>query len=262
MDVVPLPPSPSMDVEEVPSSSIPRSSSRYVEAPTRMNVERTSVKLFQLPFTDRDIARFRTPIRQGFASGAPMNCGAVSGSLLGILTSEETERLTREGIDAPSAYDTAWVTYLNNIVEQRDFYESRETTWNEIYDDLIENYGTIVLGTRGEDIGHYFVMRRTFTGDVEIVDPQTRTVYTGMPSIERYLAESGLTSNPIAFFSREPQTQTQINDLFADYFLSNALLKCKLGGQRKRQTRRKKRHTRKMTRAKRKDERKPKSRNK
>lgn len=258
MDVVPLSPSPSMDVEQ----EIPRSSSRYV-GPSPMNLEQTYVTLFQLPLNDRDIARFRTPIRQGFASGAPMNCGAVSGSLLGILTSEETEHLTQQGIEAPSAYAEGWVAYLNRLVEKPGFYEVRQTGWTEIYNDLIQNHGTIVLGTRGEDIGHYFVVRRTSLGELEILDPQSKTMYTGMPSIEGYLAETGLTTEPLAFFSREPQTQQQINDLFVNYFLSNSLVKCRItGGQKKRQTRRKKRHTRKMTRAKRKDERKPKSRNK
>ena len=252
----PLPRSTVMDVEEVPPSS-----SRYT-GPTQMNVERTEVTLFQLPLSDRDIARFRTPISQGFASGRPMNCGAVSGSLLGILTSEETEHLTRQGIQAFSAQDANWADYLNTIINRTGFYQSRETTWTQVYDNLFENYGTIVGGSREDDVGHYFVIRRTGAGEVEALDPQSRSVYTGMSLIEGYIADQGFTRQPVAFFSEEPQTLKQINDSFIDYFLANQFAKCKLGGQRKRQTRRKKRHTRKMTRAKRKDERKPKSRNK
>ena len=213
-----------MDIEEV----IPQSSSRYV-APTRMEFEPklTASDLFQLPFDERDVACYRRPGSQ--PKKEPMNCGAVSGNLLRLLTMKESEELTKKGAKAPSAYVENWPVFLKNTLQSGDvdFKTENVSDIPAISRFLFSGHATIVFGRRSGS-GHVFVLRRIDENHVEILDPQSLERFDAM---EEYIRKEQFFSY-IAIFFTKPLTPSQISNIHLEGVLSKNIASLSLNGRK------------------------------
>lgn len=209
-----------------------------------MEVEERKSTLFQTQLSNKDILYFRNPENQPAYN--PMNCGAVSGQLLGIVSKKLAEKMTArmEGV-----YIQDWENDLNTAAGRR-IYSIQQTNLVDIYNDLFDGFGTLVLFTRVGGPGHYCVLALGNDHELYLLDAQLRQVYKGKAAIEQYLQTQGLVG-PMLVIRTIPKTKDEHINTFINDFLSRHFSECRIGGKRKtRKTRkpRKPRSTRKRIR--------------
>ena len=206
-----------------------------------MEVEERKSTLFQTQLSNRDIVYFRNPENQPAYN--PLNCGAVSGQLLGIVSKTLAEKMTA-GITG--VYIQEWEDSLNKIAGKK-IYHVEQTKLDEIYNDLFDGFGTLVLFTRAVGLGHYCVLASGNDHELYLLDAQTRQAYKGREAIEQYL-QSQLLIGPTLVIRTIPKTKNEHIDTFIDDFLSRNLAECRTGGKRKTRKTRKLRSSRKRIR--------------
>lgn len=194
-----------------------------------MEVEAVKSRLFQVPLTPTDVKIYEPPPNQPLIN--PTNCGAVTGQLLGLVSSSSAEQMTAQ---QQGVFIDEWVTHLN-VTAGGNVYRSEETTVDEIHNQLFEGNATMVLFLRPAGMGHYVVLAN-HKHKTYLLDPQVgETVpYEG---IRNYLQTTGLTGEILVVKSMEPRTKEQHEDVFIDDLLSWQMSACKLGGKRKTQRR-------------------------
>ena len=216
---------------------------------TSMFTQDATSNLFQLQLNDRDTRMFTNPPAQ--PANDPVNCGAVTAQLLGLITPAVSEEMTarREGV-----FLANWVNTLNGIIGHKELTAVREAiTLNaltNIRNKLFPGFATFVLATRVDPItniettGHYFVMARA-DGILYLVDPQIRRTFAGPDEIAQYLIAEGLTGTLYSLELKTPLTKTEQRSFYIEHFLADNLSRCRTGGKRKnrrRTVKRKKQH--------------------
>lgn len=214
-----------------------------------MFTEDATSNLFQLQLNDRDTRMFTNPPNQ--PANNPINCGAVTAQLLGLITPTVAEEMTarREGVMI-----NGWVKTLNAMINPQKLTAVIEgmtiDTLTNLQNRLFPGFATFVLATRldpatnMETIGHYFVIARTET-NIYLIDPQIRRTFTGPDQIVQYLLEEGLTGNLYSLHLQPPLTKSEHSSLYIEHFLADNLSRCRTGGKRKnrrRTVKRKKQH--------------------
>jgi hypothetical protein len=198
-----------------------------------MEVEERKSSLFQTRLSKRDTAYFRNPDNQPAYN--PLNCAAVSAQLLGIIPKSLAERMTAR---FEGAYIQEWEDALNYMAGKR-IYRIQEAKMVDIYNDLFDGFATLVLFTRVNGPGHYCVLASGPDHELYLLDAQMREVYQGRGEIEPYLQRQRL-DGPALVIRTTPKTKEEHVDTFINDVLSWQLSQCRLGGKKKRTTRKRK----------------------
>lgn len=201
---------------------------KYVAVDTMAGPETSNV--FQVPLTPSDVAFFENPKNQPIENA--INCGAVSGQLLGLYSKETAEGMTELNIGITLEW---WVDELNRVSKGSIVtYTLRNVLGiGYIEDHLFTNYATLVFLTRTGAAGHTVVGVYDKDRKFYILDPQKRMVYA-KSEIPAYFAEESITG--ITLILANVQLPREVfDDIYINTFLSDKLLTgCKLGGKRKR----------------------------
>lgn len=197
-----------------------------------MNVEENTSTLFQTQLRPEDVTFFENPANQPQYN--PMNCGAVSGQLLGLVSKRSSEIMTAEKIGMGIQ---EWVDEFNKISDS-PVYSHNLVTLRDIETSLFPGFATLVLFTRLDDLGHYCVVAKDSKNEIYILDPQSRIV---VPSekISEYFKEQSFT-DLVYVIRTPPRTKEEHLSAYIDEILSSQLSECRLGGKRKRSTRKRK----------------------
>lgn len=181
-----------------------------------------SSKLFQVRLNQRDTRLFRTPESQ--PTEHPINCGAVSGLLLGLITPKLANELTQleRGQTA-----TEWETYLSASTETPIHFNIIETTRMEHFfrDNLFPGFATFVAVLPAEQYGHAVVVAKSQDNRLAILDPQWKKVYM---TFQSFLDSLPFSTKTVGVFLRDaPRTPKQHE---TDYmgFLAKALETCNI----------------------------------
>ena len=187
-----------------------------------------SSRLFQVKLNDRDMKVFRTPSAQPFIN--PVNCGAVTAQLLGLVTPETANQMTR---DVEGAVADEWVLFLSRVLQTNIVAEEYNRDEFEAFFDhaLFPGFATVVLLLPNDKDGHYVVVGKSQAGVLVILDPQSRIGYFNVDDVYSFTT--------FVVFNRDfPRTSYQHETDYID-FLAEIFSKCKLnGGKRRRKTKR------------------------
>jgi hypothetical protein len=170
--------------------------------------------LFQVPLSPCQVLQFKNPPSQDATD--PQNCAAVSAQLIGIISPTKSDELSayrlNQGLGDKiaraqmMAYMGQWASHINKLLcrsgptTPEDMYSTSTSDtissgFNGINDHLFDGFATIVLVSRQVDnsieSGHFMVVAKTGT-ELSVIDPQQRTVDTGVQSIQSYLSSLDL----------------------------------------------------------------------
>lgn len=129
--------------------------------------------LFQIPIGERDLKLFQTPSNQ--PPNYPLNCGAVTAQLLGLVSPETANEMTfrQQGI-----YIQEWTAYASaSFGSPVTSYIYPIASFDALFaESLLPGFATLVLTLPGvgKGLGHYFVVGKTPVGRLVILDPQVR----------------------------------------------------------------------------------------
>lgn len=213
-----------------------------------------SSSLFQVRLNDSDLRVFQSPKSQSLFN--PKNCGAVTGQLLGLVTPKIADEMTQlqRGV-----FLDEWESYVSSVLGNPVRHVEQDIAEFESYFRryLLPGFGSIVLTLPlSQQFGHYFVVAKSIDERIVILDPQIRRGYFVM---NEYFSQ--LKPPPgkfIVLLRNAPRTATQhISD--SVNFLAKALESCdissgdvymdveplpprdvemKLGGRKRRKTKR------------------------
>jgi hypothetical protein len=194
-----------------------------------MDIEHTDVFLFQVPFTKKDLDRFRAPDSQPAVN--PVNCGPVSGQLLGIITRALSNQLTvaRRGMTLAE-----WEYEISNVLNSQVEGSIKSPADGPSYflQKLFPGHATMVIYNRGGgQLGHAFVVAKTMEDRLYILDAQSREVYEDDKDYYRVLG--GDPVNITVFLFTEPKTKSEIEKQQIDYLTKSMSELCIKGGTRK-----------------------------
>ena len=197
-----------------------------------MEVQENTSTVFQAQLRPTDVKFFENPESQPRYN--PMNCGAVSGQLLGIVSKSVSEEMTKQRIGV--ALDE-WVNELNKLAGSQ-IYRKEPASLQTIRNSLFPGFATLALFTRIDNIGHYAVIAVGKDNNLYILDPQIRKVFKN-DEITQYIQEGNL-DGPIYILRTPPRTKSEHISAFIDDILAGHMSACHLGGKRKRSTRKRK----------------------
>lgn len=179
--------------------------------------------LFQVPISPADVAMFKNPPSQ--PPSYPMNCGAVSGQLLRIVSDAESELMTQRRIGTTWG---EWINYINTkkpagVIEYRtaivfnEFETSRDSI-RTIEPLLFPGFATLVSVHRTtRPAGHYFVLAKDAEGRTYILDPQIRHVVQSH-QLQAYLELGKLDAHLITIKVNPPRTAHEFRTDFRSGF--------------------------------------------
>lgn len=178
--------------------------------------------LFQVKLNDSDLRLFTSPESQ--PAFDPKNCGAVTGQLLGLVSSKVANEMTifRQGV-----YPDEWINYISSTIGSKVTFKYQSISKLQSFFDkaLFPGFGTILAIYPKEGSGHWFVMAKTIDNRLVALDPQVRQWYT---SIESYFKTGSWVPYKFGVFYRDrirtqPQHET---DNIA--FLAKAFEQCSI----------------------------------
>lgn len=198
-----------------------------------MDVDDTKSTLFQIPLRPEEVTYFENPKNQPDYN--PMNCGAVSGQLLGFVSKQTSEIMTEKGIGMGIE---EWVQEFNRVSGSQE-YSSELTTLAEVEKDLFPGCATLVLFTRSGAVGHYCVLAKDSKNNIYILDPQARMVIS-RGGFSEYFKQQ-LFTDFVFVIRTAPRTEDEHFSAYIDDILSSRLTsECRIAGKRKRSTRKRK----------------------
>jgi hypothetical protein len=147
-----------------------------------------SSNIFQVSLFDQDIQGYRRIQSQPLFN--PLNCGASSANLLGIITPDKADQMTSdlEGINT-----LEWQNYLNSLAPDTVTYSFNkviltEQVLKEFSDNIFPQFGTFILiQPSSKDHGHYCVLAKDKNYNIVIFDPQDQKCLTGLVNIENFI---------------------------------------------------------------------------
>ncbi len=174
-------------------------------------------RLFQLPLTESDVARFKNPDTQP-KEGAT-NCAAVSAQLIGLITPGISSTVTEE---KRGTWIMEWVGSMNQAAGF-DAYSVMRSDIRTLFDSLFAGHATMVLAASSiTELGHYFVIARDNDGIPYILDPQAardkgdaKSVFEGDEKIQAYMESGGFTLGVMAFKTKKPMSVSEHMSLYA-----------------------------------------------
>ena len=134
-----------------------------------------SSSLFQVRITDRNLTGFVTPSSQPRI--APMNCAAVSGQLLGLISPGTADEMTRLGQGRPVE---EWADHASKVIGSPvTIHTQPATEFTRFFAfALFPGFATLMLSLPTQNsIGHYVVVGKRLDGNIVILDPQKRRGY-------------------------------------------------------------------------------------
>lgn len=185
-----------------------------------MEVEPIRTQLFQKRITPNDTKFFENPSTQPELN--PMNCAAVSGQLLGIVSKKTAEEMTDKAIGKTL---DEWILAMNKLGSTK--YSAKDVDFNTIYNQLFLGYATIGFFTRTDGTGHAAVIVRYTDGNTYILDPQVRDVYVN-EDIVNFKRRGNYTDRIFVLYSNTPLTKEEYDTIFAEDILSALVHQCNI----------------------------------
>lgn len=185
--------------------------------------ERTST-IFQVSLLHQDIEGYsRIPSQPLFN---PLNCGATTANLLGIITPNKADEMTRnlEGVNT-----LEWENYLNRLAPDTVNYRFdkiilTEEVLTEFSKEIFPQFGTIILiQSTFQKFGHYYVLAKDKNHNVVIFDPQNQECLLGLMNIKnffKYLEQLNDT-NMLMYFISINQQRTMLQLIKDSEFIKN-----------------------------------------
>jgi hypothetical protein len=163
---------------------------------------------------------FRSPEAQPAFN--PKNCGAVTGQLLGLVTSKTANEMTKLG---QGSYPEEWVNYISTTVGSPVKLKVYPFSTLESFfqANLFPGFGTSIAMYPESGSGHWFIVAKSRENRLVILDPQTRKGYF---DVQSYVSTGGWVPTRFFVFLRNTPRSEKEHD--ADYlgFLAKALEIC------------------------------------
>jgi hypothetical protein len=203
--------------------------------------------------TNEQLSGFTTPITQDKTN--PQNCGAVTGQLLKLITPAMANHLS--WLNTRSRPEE-WEDHTTRLFGETTYFESKTftpDTFAGLFTHLFPGFGTFVV-TYDDKTGHAFAVGRFLDGTLVILDPQIRKGYF---NIRNYFQEVRPNDTFIAVIRTERTHPKSYYDDFSRYLSENVVGRCdinttpymmdedpptsadvemKLGGRKRRKTKR------------------------
>lgn len=187
-----------------------------------MEVEPITSRLFQKHITPNDTKFFENPSNQPELN--PMNCAAVSGQLLGIVSKKTSEEMTGKVIGTTL---DEWIVAMDKLGSNK--YSYKAVDFATIQRELFWGYATLGFFTRTDGTGHVAVIVRYTDGNIYILDPQVRDVYVN-EDIASFKHRGRYTDTIFVIYSDKALTKEQYDNIFINDILSSLLHQCNVRG--------------------------------
>jgi len=204
--------------------------------------------LFQVALTPADVKFFDNPSNQPEDLNEAINCGAVSGQLLGLYSKWTAEVMTEQRL---ASYKQEWITELNREAEGKFTFTLADglgvdyrynVNLDYVRRNLFTGYATLLMFDRVGVPGHSVVGAYDSSRNFYILDAQARRVYAEK-DIPRYLIEQQFVSFSVITVEGVGLPKDAYISLYTNIALSGYLKSaCALEGGRKR----KRKSTRKL----------------
>jgi hypothetical protein len=209
-------------------------------------------QLYQVQLKKTDVEYFKNPQNQ--PSTNPMNCGAVTAQLLGIVTPLQSEAMTSLTLgtftsDWEGAFsrfgmmDTRGKRVAVTSYRMRNASQGIQT----VERNLFRGFATPVLALRRTGVGHYFVVAKSKEDELYILDAQQRFVARGREVIGRYIHTNQLDGDFLVFQTDRELTPSDYISAYVSGPLAANLSYTISGGKKRRKTKRTRSHRRRIT---------------
>ncbi len=180
-----------------------------------------SSSLLQIRMTNYQLRGFTSPISQPIVN--PLNCGAVTGQLLKLVTPTVANNMTILGL---GKFVQEWIDHTTGLLPQpthaTDFdIRAFKALFTKM---LFPGFGTFV-GTYSPltKEGHFFVVGKFLNGQLVVLDPQLRKGYL---NIENYFQENRPLDTHFIVIETKTKNSRTYYDKFSKYLLENVQGAC------------------------------------
>lgn len=177
--------------------------------------------LLQIRITNEQLRGFVSPIAQPDVN--PMNCGAVAGQLLKLVTPDLANTMTMSGM---GMYVSEWVQHTSGLVKKQTYGIDRDIrTFGDFFVSMLFPGFATLVGTYNPvtNTGHFFVIGRFLNGHLVILDPQLRKGYL---NILNYFRENRPYDTRFVAIVMEKQQPAAFYDAFSKYLSESVESSC------------------------------------
>ena len=178
--------------------------------------------LLQVRMTNEQLRGFVSPTAQPTVN--PQNCSAVTAQLLKLITPAMANQLTSANV---RPYTQEWADYTSQLLRDKTYIETKSftpRTFAGLFTHLFPGFGTFVVTSDG-NTAHAFVVGRFLNGTLVILDPQIRKGYF---NFERYFQDGRPRDNEISVIRTENMKPKTYYDGFSKYLAETIVGTCDL----------------------------------
>ena len=153
----------------------------------------------------------------------PMNCGAVAGQLLKLVTPEAAETMT---ITGKGMYITQWLKHTSELIgQQTDIITIDIRMFDDFFTKMLFPGFATFVGSYNPitNTGHFFVVGRFLNGQLVILDPQLRKGYI---NIVNYFKENRPYDTLLVAIRIKDKQTSAFYDAFSQYLMKNIESTC------------------------------------